>query len=133
MKTHFVTFFAPGTGYSADEHFLQIDVWDVATALKLASQVKLRHGKKPDGFYFETFEDGELCERSNNYFFPGEILTLSDIRAENDPKNSTLIYNMETMDLAMVVRPKASGKALPLRDEDVVLISSPHHPHTESP
>lgn len=139
MKTreqHFVTFVSPGT-FIAETSTKPIEAWDTAMAVSMAKAVTERHGAKPYIFVFSTsivadpVDDGRggtlkveprEIARSCNYFIGGNVLTLDDIKARNDPKENILVENMECNDFPIVVENCNSYKGiLPFRDDDCIV------------
>lgn len=128
LKKHFVTFLSPGT-FVAETSSREIDAWDVAAAQEMASGISERYGAVPYGFRFTTRErgDGDLdskeTDRSGVYYLPHCVAkTVADLRAENNPQNSTLIANMEGNGWDRVVQTTDGWQwTQPLRAEDVVL------------
>jgi len=127
MEKHFVTFLSPGT-LVAESTTKEIDSWDVDRAVEMSAKIKERYGATPYGFYFTTrargpedFESREV-NKSGIYYLGGEVLTLADIEAQNDPKNDILISNMRGNGWDRIVINNNSYKwAQPLQKTDVVL------------
>jgi len=100
MERHFVIFFSPGT-FCAEHTERPINSWDVDTAVEMAKGIKERHSAVPYGFQFITRArsdeelDSKVVRRSGTHFLGGEILTLEQVKARNDPKDKILIGNME--------------------------------------
>ena len=100
MKKHFVEFYSPGT-FISESTSKEIDSWDVDKAVEMSKTIFERHGAKPYGFRFITRErkedelDSSVAETSNMYYLGGEIYTLEQIKAKNNPADSILISNME--------------------------------------
>jgi len=131
MKKHFVSFFSPGT-FVAEQTTKPIDSWDVDRAIEMSKKIKERYGALPYGFSFSTRErnDDELdsheIKRSNFFFLGGEIWTLKDLKKKNNPKDKTLIRNMEGNDWDKVVINNNSWSwTQPLEKDDVVLEHNP--------
>ncbi len=124
MTKHFVTFFSPGTIFSETSR-KSIDSWDVDAAVKMAADIVERHGARPYGFRFTTRELGESdldsheSAHSGIYFLGGELLTLADVEARNDPEDSTLLSNMRGNNYARVIRHPAI--TLPFGDNDTLV------------
>ena len=100
MKQHFVTFYSPGT-FVNEVTTKEIDDWDVEKAKQMAQDVKERHGATPFGFRFLTRSrnlnelDSKVTDTSNMYYLGGEVLTLAQVEAKNDPDDKILISNMK--------------------------------------
>lgn len=131
MQKHFVIFFSPGT-FIAEQSEYPIESWDVQKAIEMAQSVKERYNTTPYGFQFTTRErkDNELdsreVERSGMYFLGGEVLTVEQIRERNDPKERTLLLNMEGNGWDKIVVNTNSWRwTEPLRKGDVVLDFTP--------
>lgn len=127
MKTeqHFVVFLSPGT-FVNEVTEKKISSWDVDKAVQMASKVTERYGATPFGFYFVTkglsFIGNNQKAKSNMYYLGGEVLTLRQVKARKNPKDKTLIWNMETNKIDRVLENTNSWKvALPLEKGDVVL------------
>lgn len=131
MERHFVTFFSPGT-FVPEQTIRPIDSWDVAAAVEMARGVKERYGATPYAFQFSTRSrgpedlDSRESARSHSYFLGGDVLTLAQIKARNDPRDKTIIANMESNQIERVVENRNSWRAmLPLEDGDTVLDFTP--------
>lgn len=127
MEKHFVTFCSPGS-FVSEKSTEEIDSWDVNIAVEKSRTVKERHGATPYGFYFTTRSRGDedldsrVTAKSNMYYLGGEILTLEEIKKQNNPEDRTLISNMEGNGWDKVVVNKNSYKwTAPLEKDDVVL------------
>ncbi len=127
MKAHFVTFLSPGTMVS-EEDYHSIDSWDVDYAVTISRNITQRYGATPYGFYFTTRErkdnelDSKIIKKSNMYYLGGDIFTLEDIKARNNPKDRILISNMECNGYDRIIENNNSYKStFPLNDGDVVL------------
>lgn len=124
---HFVTFFSPGT-FFAETNEVEVDSWDVQAAVAKAKTINQRYNAKPYGFQFKTVElvnngwDKKVTKTSNMYFLGGQVLTLEQIKAKNDPKDEILISNMENNGYDRVIENSNSYKiTLPIRKGDIVL------------
>jgi len=116
MRKHFVTFLSPGT-FVNEESELPIDSWDVEKAQQMAHGITERHGATPFAFYFTTRSRSGI-----NYFLGGEVLTLAQVKAQNDPKNSILISNMQNNGYKKVLVNRNSWKiTVPFDSKDVIL------------
>lgn len=127
MRKHFVTFLSPGT-FVAEETSKQVDSWDVDKAVEMSGAIIERYNALPYGFYFTTRERGEddfdskEVARSNMYYLGGEVFTLEELKARNDPNDKTLIWNMEVNKWEKIVENTNSWKwTQPLKEGDVVL------------
>ena len=127
MKKHFVTFLSPGS-FVNEESWFPIDSWDVDKAQQMAHKITERHGATPFAFYFTTRErsnkelDSMEIARSRNYFLGGEVLTLAQVEAQNDPQNSILISNMRNNGWGKVLENRNSWKiTVPFDSKDVLL------------
>jgi hypothetical protein len=131
MKKHFVTFHSPGT-FLPESTTKEIDSWNVQDAAEMAHDIVERHGATPFCFSFSTRErnsddwDHKETETSGRYYLGGEIQTLEQIKAKNDPQDSILISNMENNNISKVVVNSNSYKSThELRDGDTVLEWTP--------
>ena len=128
MKKHFVIFYSPGT-FVSEESSKPIQSWDTKEAIKLAKDIKERHGAAPFGFQFTTRErkedelDSKEIKRSNMYFLGGKIFTLEDIKQRNDPKDNILISNMECNGWDRVIENNNSWKITQPFEKDSVLLN----------
>jgi hypothetical protein len=126
IEKHFVTFFSPGT-FVSETTEKEIDSWDIEKAIAMSRNISERHGAKPYGFQFTTrANDGELDSKETNrscmYFLGGEVFTLKQIKARNDPSDKILVMNMEGNRYARVVfNCNSYASCFPLNDGDVVL------------
>lgn len=100
MEKHFVIFFSPGT-FVAESSQKPIDSWDVQTAVDMARTITERHNATPYGFCFVTRRrevddlDSREVARSKMYYLGGEVLTLEQVKARNNPDERILVSNME--------------------------------------
>ena len=127
VQKHFVTFNSPGS-FVAEQTTKEIDTWGVEKAIEMSKEIKERYGALPYGFYFTTRSrgkddlDSKISATSNMYYLGGEILTLEQVKARNDPKDKTLISNMECNKWNRIVVNRNSWEwTQPLKDDDVVL------------
>lgn len=127
MKKHFVTFFSPGT-FVAEESTFPIDSWDVDWAIKKSMEVEERYGARPYSFQFSTRERGDdeldshVVEKSKLFYLGGEVETLDQIKARNNPADRILISNMEGNGWDRIVRTKSPYSwTQPLLEGDTVL------------
>ena len=109
-----------------------IDKWNVEDAMKMAHNISERYNATPYGFQFTTRErkkgelDSKEIKRSGTYYLGGEVLTLEQVKARNDPKEKILISNMECNHWGKIVDNRNSWRwTQPLRDGDVVLDFKP--------
>jgi len=131
MKKHFVTFLSPGT-FLNEETTLPIDFWDILKASDMAHGITERHGATPFGFYFTTRSrsatdlDSKVIKRSGTYFLGGEVKTLSEVEAMNDPKNGILLSNMRCNKWDKVIFNANSWKIVqPFTKKDTLLDWNP--------
>jgi len=127
MQKHFVTFYSPGT-FVSEETIEKIDSWDVDKAIKMSRKIVERYNAIPFGFQFSTRErgkkdlDSKETKRSGMYYLGGDVFTLEQVKALNDPKNEILIQNMECNKYEKVIRNQNSFTIwLPINAGDVVL------------
>lgn len=83
----------------------------------------------------ERKEGGEtLCgprKNASGFFYPGgKIETLEEIRLRGDPKEETLVRNMENNDWPKVVWSRHGGWPQPLSDGDVIIPQDPARAHS---
>jgi hypothetical protein len=108
MRSHFVSFYSPGTLF-AEESTFAIESLDPKVAVGMAERVVERYGATPYGFRFETrlthppVPDGEggvleVKSRpvgiSGVHFLGGRLETLDELDSRNDPKEEILRSNM---------------------------------------
>ncbi len=129
MKKNFVTFYSPGS-FVSETTTKDIDNWNVAQAEAMACEIEERHGAKPYGFRFETKSrgdndlDSKVTDTSPMYYLGGEVLTLEDVKAKNDPNDRLLISNMECNGYDKIIVNNNSWKfTAPLNRDDIVLNS----------
>jgi hypothetical protein len=136
MRKRYVTFVSPGT-FVSETTTKPILSYDVVAAVEMSRAVTERYGAKPFAFYFSTqlvadpVPDGEggwldveakEVEKSGNYFVGGTLLTLDDLKARNDPKNSILISNMECNGWPIVVENRNSYLSVqPFGENDFIV------------
>lgn len=127
MKKHFVTFYSPGT-MVAETTIKEIESWDTDKAVEISKEIKERYGALPYGFNFTTRErtdkdlDSKVVKTSCTYYLGGEILTLEQLEARNDPTEDILRNNMRMNKWKRVIINTNSWKwTQPLKDNDVVL------------
>lgn len=127
MEKHFVTFYSPGTFFSEDST-LDIDSWDVDKAVIMSKEITERFGSKPYGFKFITKGreadelDSKIIATSNMYYLGGTIMTLAEVKAQNNHDDKILITNMECNGWDRIIVNTNSWKhTAPLKDDDVVL------------
>lgn len=127
IKQDYVTFYSPGTFFN-EESTKEIDSWTIQEAVNMSKEITERHNSKPYGFQFITRgrEDSELdskvIARSNMYYLGGTILTLAEVKAENDPENKILISNMEMNNWDRIIVNNNSWKHTAVfKDDDIVL------------
>ena len=127
MKKHFVTFYSPGT-FVAEQTTKPIPSWDVEKAIDMSKNIKERYGALPYGFQFSTRIrgkddlDSHESKHSNMYYLGGEVLSLAQVKARNDPNDKILISNMETNKWEKIIINTNSWKwTQPLEKDDVVL------------
>lgn len=135
MEQHFVTFSSPGT-FVHEETTKPIPSWDVERATEMAREIIERHNATPFAFTFTTRrrDDNELdsreVARSGRYYLGGEVLTLNDIKARNNPDDRILIQNMECNGWDRVVENRNSWRITqPLEADDTVLDFTPANPN----
>jgi hypothetical protein len=135
IVSHRVTFLSPGT-FFAEQTSKPVESWDVKAAAGLSSDVVERYGAKPYAFYFTTsitapdVPDGmggflkvepRETERSGLHFLGGTVLTLADVEARNDPKDSILISNMRCNRCVVVENTNSYKSVNPFGENDVIV------------
>ena len=127
MEKHFVTFYSPGT-FVAETDIMEIHRWSVRAAIKLARQINQRYNARPYGFRFITRSrndkdfDSKETARSPMYYLGGEIKTLEQVEAENNPKDRILLSNMRYNHWGRIIINRNSWKwTQPLEENDVVI------------
>jgi hypothetical protein len=123
-QKHYVTFHSPGT-FVSESTTKEIDAWSVDLAVRMAKEIKERHGATPYGFSFKTKEsDGwspKTVKESGMYYLGGKLLTLDDIT--DTKENSVLRDNMRFNNYEYVIENTNSWKiTLPFyKDKDTLL------------
>lgn len=127
MQQHFVTFYSPGT-FVAEETTKPLDAWSVDLAVRMAREIKERHGAVPYGFRFSTRErgpddlDSHESARGPMYYLGGKVETLEQVKARATEKDRILIRNMEGNGWHRIITNNNSWRwTQPLNDDDVVL------------
>lgn len=127
MEQNYVVFYSPGTMVSESTQ-KEIDSWDVDLAVAMSKTIKERHAATPYGFKFikrgrKNHElDSKEIDRSGMYYLGGEVLTLVEVKAKNDPADKILISNMECNGWDKIIINNNSWKfTAPLRSEDQVI------------
>ena len=129
MKKNYVTFYSPGT-FVSETTTKDIDNWNVAQAEAMACEIEERYGAKPYGFKFETRSrsatdlDSKVTNTSPMYYLGGEVLTLEDVKAKNDPKDRILISNMEHNGYDKIIVNNNSWKFTGPLDKDDIILNS---------
>jgi hypothetical protein len=142
MKTQrreFVTFYSPGTLF-AETTTKEIGERNVKVALAMAETITERYNATPYGFRFETrivaepLPDGEggtlrvdpkTVAESGTYFLGGKLVTLDEVEARDDPKESILRSNMRCNDSTIVCEVVRGYKSThPFTDKDFVVDAS---------
>lgn len=124
MQKHFVTFYSPGS-FVSESTSKEIDAWSVDLAVRMAKDIKERHGATPYGFNFKTREsDGwspKTVKESGMYYLGGKLLRLIDI--PDTKENSILRDNMRFNNYDYVIENTNSWKiTLPFyKDKDTLL------------
>lgn len=126
MKSHFVTFYSPGT-FVSEETILPIEKWDIDIAVYMSKSIKERYGAKPYGFQFSTRErkkhelDSHVTKTSNMYYLGGEVFTLEQVK-RRFPNDRILISNMEANGIDKIIVNTNSWKwTATLRKADIIL------------
>lgn len=127
MEKHFVRFMSPGT-FVAEQTVEAIGSWNVETAVEMARGIVERYNATPYAFQFLTKSrgpndlDSHVARESCIYHLGGDILTLDQVKARNDPSDEILIDNMTGNGWDRVVENRNSWRSVqPLRGGDVVL------------
>jgi hypothetical protein len=127
MKKHYVVFYSPGT-FFAEQSTKEIKSWDIKKAKDMVKGIKERYNAIPYGFQFITKSrgikdlDSKVIKQSPMYYLGGEVLTLKQVIAKNDPKDKILISNMENNGYKRIVINRNSWMwTQPLKDDDIVL------------
>lgn len=127
ITQNFVTFYSPGT-FVNEQTSRPIESWDVHEAVEMARGIVERYNARPFGFRFTTHgrKLGELnaseIDRSPMHYLGGEVQTLAQIEARNDPADRILIGNMKRNDYGRVIVNQNSWKCtLPLLEGDVIV------------
>ncbi len=131
LQQHYVTFYSPGT-FVAETSAKPVDSWDVYAAVKMAREVKERHGAVPYGFRFTTRGrgpddlDAKQTAQSPFYYLSGKVETLAEVKARATPDDRILIGNMEGNGYDRIITNCNSWRwTQPLKDDDVVLEFTP--------
>ena len=127
----FVTFLSPGTLFS-EPSTQEVEKWDIHAAVERAHTIVARHGATPYAFYFTTRGrnaedlDSREMDRSCQYFLGGQIETLADVEARNDPNEDILRSNMRGNGIKRVIVNTNSFKSImPFGDDDILLDFTP--------
>lgn len=127
MIKHFVEFYSPGT-FTSEVSIKPVDSWDVNIAMRMAREIKERHGATPYGFRFITRErtesdlDSKVTNRSNLYYLGGVVETYKQVCDRNDPKEEILRWNMKANSIKKVIINTNSYRVtMPLNKDDIVL------------
>ena len=127
MEKQFVRFYSPGT-FVPEVSLREINSWDVETAVEMSKSIKERYDASPYGFDFITKErtddelDSHISKESPMYYLGGTVLTLEQVKAENNPPDNILIKNMETNGYEKVLINDNSWRwTAVLGEDDVVL------------
>jgi hypothetical protein len=127
MEKHFVQFLSPGTFVSECSE-KPIDAWDVDAAVRMARDIKERHGARPYGFRFVTYqrEDDDLnsheTARGSIHYLGGRIETRDQVEARNDPNEHILLQNMRSNDIKHIIVNDNSWRFTgEFRDDEVLL------------
>lgn len=124
MQKHYVIFYSPGS-FVSESTSKEIDAWSVDLAVRMAKDIKERHGATPYGFSFKTREsDGwspKTVKESGMYYLGGKLLRLIDI--PDTKENSILRDNMRFNNYDYVIENTNSWKiTLPFyKDKDTLL------------
>jgi hypothetical protein len=131
VQAHFVTFYSPGT-FVSEQTQQPIDAWDIDAAKALALTVSERYGATPYAFRFSTRSrgpddlDSKTSATSGLYYLGGTVLTLAEIEARGDERDSILIGNMRGNGYDRVIENHNSWKFVgPLNEGDTVLDFTP--------
>jgi len=107
---------------------MPIDSWNVEKAVEMVSGISERYGATPYGFQFSTRErseedlDSKVTKTSHMYYLGGEVFTIAEIEARNDPKESILLSNMKGNHYERIIVNTNSWKwTQPLQKDDIVL------------
>lgn len=127
VEKHFVTFYSPGILF-AEDTTLSIVSWDVDKAVEMSRKIVERYQSRPYGFKFSTRArgprdlDSKETKRSGMYFLGGQVETLSQVEARNDPRERILLSNMRGNGYKRIVRGNSPWQWVqPLHEGDVVL------------
>lgn len=131
VQAHFVTFYSPGT-FVSEQSSMPIHAWDVDTAKALALTVSERHGATPHSFRFSTRSrgpddlDSKTSATSGLYYLGGTVLTLAEVEARGEERDSILISNMRCNGYERVIENRNSWLFTgPLSEGDTVLDFTP--------
>lgn len=127
MEKHFVIFYSPGT-FVAETSEKPIDSWDTDAAMEMAHGIVERYSATPYGFCFTTRGrgpndlDSKEIARSPFYHLGGQVETLAEVEARNDPKEEILRSNMRGNGYdKIVVNDNSWRSTRPLGATDVIL------------
>ncbi|PZM08070.1 hypothetical protein CPY51_30470 [Rhizobium tubonense] len=127
MSKEYAVFLFNGS-FTNTERPVQVPCRDVDRATEIAQQLTLQYGAPPFAFHFESRVDSldSIGNRSGLYYLGGTIQTLAEIRAECNPSNQRMIWNLEARGIDKIVTNNCPCLAcFPLRDEDQVLTWEP--------
>lgn len=131
MEKHFVIFYSPGT-FVSEQSERPIDSWAPAAAVRMADEIRERHGATPYGFVFTTRSrgpndlDSKESARSGVYYLGGKIETRAEVEARNAPDEQIMRDNMRINKIERVIINTNSWKVtMPFKECDVLLDYTP--------
>lgn len=138
MRKHYVTFLSPGT-FVSEQTTREIARWDPAVAAEMSCAIVERYNARPYAFYFSTMlsadpvpdgeggtlrVEGKEVGRSGLHHLGGEIVTIEDVEARCDPKDSILLSNMRYTCPIVVDNRNSWRSTHPFEEQDVLIDAS---------
>jgi hypothetical protein len=118
-----VQFYSPGT-LIAEVSRIEIASWDVEKAMELARTIKERYNAIPYGFQFLCI-DGDSLTNSPMYFLNGNVFTIDEVIARNDPSEEILRFNMTVNGIDRIIVNTNSWKTTQTFGKDDVVLEWP--------
>lgn len=130
-QKHFIVFLSPGI-FVSETREVEVPKHDVDRAIILAQDIVERHGAKPYGFQFITYEPGDGWSapketyRSPTYWLGGTVRTHDKVVADNLPNEDILRENMRINGIDRIITNTNSWRfTAELKSGDVVLDVAP--------
>lgn len=123
MKKLYVEFYSPGT-FVSEVTSKEIDSQDIDKAIEMAHEIVERHGARPYGFRFVTYELGvddkisKKIDQTGIFWLGGKLRTAEEILNGTDPNESILRSNVRINEHKMIIENTNSWKFTSVFDED---------------